>query len=60
VIRDLLPHAPPSEAVADYDPATEELVVNYRLAAHVAEPDKAPDKTSFPIRIRISFHVCSF
>jgi hypothetical protein len=43
VIRDLLPHAPPSEAAAEYDPATEELVVNYRIAAHVAEPEKAPD-----------------
>jgi secreted protein with Ig-like and vWFA domain len=43
VIRDLLPHAPPSEATAEYDPATEELVINYRLAAHVAEPAKTPD-----------------
>ena len=43
VIRDLLPHAPPSEAVAEYDPATEELVIDYRLAAHVTEPAKTPD-----------------
>ena len=43
VIRDLLPHAPPSEATAEYDSATEELVIHYRLAAHVAEPAKTPD-----------------
>jgi Ca-activated chloride channel family protein len=43
LIRDLLPHAPPSEATAEYDPASEELVIDYRLAAHVTEPSKTPD-----------------
>jgi uncharacterized membrane protein len=43
VIRDLLPHAPPSEAAAEYDPATEELVVNYHLGRQVPEPALIPD-----------------
>ncbi len=43
VIRDLLPHADSGEAVADYDPATGDLVVTYRLGSQVAEPAKVPD-----------------
>ena len=43
ILRDLLPHAPPSEANAEYDSATGDLVVNYHLGAHVSEPDKVPD-----------------
>jgi Mg-chelatase subunit ChlD len=39
VFRDLLPHAAPSEATADFDAATGELVVDYRLSRSVPEPD---------------------
>jgi Ca-activated chloride channel family protein len=41
--RDLLPHAPQSETAADYDRAGNELVVDYRLAHNVPEPQAAPD-----------------
>jgi Ca-activated chloride channel family protein len=41
--RDLLPHAPQSETTADFDRATGELVVEYRLSREVPEPDKVPD-----------------
>lgn len=43
VFRDLLPHAQAGEAVATYDSANDELVVDYRLAPHVEEPRRAPD-----------------
>jgi uncharacterized protein YegL len=43
VIRDLLPHAPTSEARAEYDPATGELVVNYHLGRQIEAPAAAPD-----------------
>jgi Ca-activated chloride channel family protein len=43
VFRDLLPHAPASEATADYDRANNELVVDYRLSRNMEEPAKAPD-----------------
>jgi Ca-activated chloride channel family protein len=43
IFRDLLPHAPESEATADFDRANNELVVEYRLARGLPEPDKVPD-----------------
>ena len=43
IFRDLLPHAPASEATADFDRANNELVVEYRLAHGMADPDKIPD-----------------
>jgi uncharacterized membrane protein len=43
VARDLLPHAPPSEAVAAYDAASGAITVNYRLGKNVADPAVIPD-----------------
>lgn len=43
IFRDLLPHAPASEATADFDRANTELVVDYRLTANVPEPAVIPD-----------------
>jgi uncharacterized membrane protein len=43
VFRDLLPHAPPSETTADFDPAANELVVDYHLSRSVPEPAAIPD-----------------
>ncbi|MBM3774675.1 MAG: VWA domain-containing protein, partial [Acidobacteria bacterium] len=43
VLRDLLPHSPPSEAVVDYDGAQDELVVDYRFGSHLEEPARIPD-----------------
>ncbi|MGD0772994.1 MAG: VWA domain-containing protein [Candidatus Solibacter sp.] len=43
IFRDLLPHAPPSETTADFDRASEELVVDYRLSRNVEEPAQTPD-----------------
>jgi len=43
IFRDLLPHAPSSEATADFDRANSELVVEYRLAHGMADPGKIPD-----------------
>jgi uncharacterized membrane protein len=43
IFRDLLPHAPQSETTADFDRATGELTVDYRLSREVPEPDKIPD-----------------
>ncbi|MEI9977282.1 MAG: VWA domain-containing protein [Ignavibacteriota bacterium] len=43
IFRDLLPHAPASETTADFDRANNELVVEYRLAHGVPEPEKIPD-----------------
>jgi hypothetical protein len=43
ISRDLLPHAPASEATADFDRANSELVVEYRLAHGMADPGKIPD-----------------
>jgi hypothetical protein len=43
VFRDLLPHGNESEAVARYDGANEELVVDYQTSAHGAEPAVVPD-----------------
>jgi Ca-activated chloride channel family protein len=41
--RDLLPHAQQSEASADFDRASGELIVDYHLSANTPEPDKLPD-----------------
>ena len=43
IFRDLLPHAPPSEATADFDRANNDLVIDYRLSRSVPEPDTVPD-----------------
>jgi Ca-activated chloride channel family protein len=43
IFRDLLPHAPQSETTADFDRASDELVVDYRLSRNVEEPEKMPD-----------------
>jgi Ca-activated chloride channel homolog len=43
IFRDLLPHAPASETTADFDRASEELVVDYRLSGNVEEPAAPPD-----------------
>lgn len=43
IFRDLLPHAPQSETTADFDRASDELVVDYRLSRSVEEPAKTPD-----------------
>jgi uncharacterized protein YegL len=43
VVRDLLPHAPPSETTVEYDPGSGELVTTYRLGRHIEEPSKMPD-----------------
>ncbi|HKD08789.1 MAG TPA: VWA domain-containing protein [Bryobacteraceae bacterium] len=43
IFRDLLPHGNESEAVARYDAANEELVVEYHLAAEAQEPATPPD-----------------
>ncbi|HEY7391806.1 MAG TPA: VWA domain-containing protein [Bryobacteraceae bacterium] len=41
--RDLLPHAQQSEASADFDRASGELIVDYRLSANTPEPGPLPD-----------------
>ena len=43
VFRDLLPHAAATEAIASYDDASGELVVDYHLGHHVDDPAKTPD-----------------
>lgn len=43
IFRDLLPHAVASETATDFDRASDELVIDYRLARDVAEPKTAPD-----------------
>ena len=43
IFRDLLPHATASEATADFDRASNELVVDYHLSASVPEPAAVPD-----------------
>lgn len=42
VFRDLLPHAAPEEARAEYDAATGELAVDYRLGKNIEEPRNIP------------------
>ena len=43
VSRDLLPHVDWGEATTDFDPASGELVVDYRLSAQIPEPSPLPD-----------------
>ncbi len=43
VARDLLPHAQTSEAEAEYDSSSDELVIDYRLGRKVDEPAGIPD-----------------
>jgi Ca-activated chloride channel homolog len=43
IFRDLLPHAPQTETSADYDRASGDLVVDYRLSKNVPEPSTLPD-----------------
>ena len=43
IFRDLLPHGNDSDAVARYDAANEELVVEYHLSSQAAEPATPPD-----------------
>lgn len=43
IFRDLLPHAAESETTADYDRASNELVVDYHLSKNVPEPAAIPD-----------------
>lgn len=43
IFRDLLPHAAQSETTADFDRASNELVVDYRLSRHVEDPKAPPD-----------------
>src|SRR4029077_18798188 len=43
IFRDLLPHAPQSETTADFDRASNQLVVDYRLSRNVEEPATIPD-----------------
>jgi Ca-activated chloride channel homolog len=43
IFRDLLPHGSESEAVARYDGANEELVVDYHLSGRAAEIAAPPD-----------------
>jgi Ca-activated chloride channel family protein len=43
LFRDLLPHAAATEATASYDSANDELVIDYHLGRHVAEPAVIPD-----------------
>jgi uncharacterized membrane protein/uncharacterized protein YegL len=42
IFRDLLPHGNESDAVARYDAANEDIVVEYRLSNQAAEPEAAP------------------
>jgi hypothetical protein len=43
IARDLLPHAQASEATAEYDGSSDELVINYRLGRKVDDPGTIPD-----------------
>ena len=43
IFRDLLPHAPQSETTADFDRASNELVVDYRLSRNIDDPATIPD-----------------
>jgi hypothetical protein len=43
IFRDLLPHAPQSETTADFDRASGELVVDYRLSRNLDDPAAIPD-----------------
>jgi len=43
IFRDLLPHTPQTETAADFDRASNELVVDYRLSKNVDDPAAIPD-----------------
>jgi hypothetical protein len=43
IFRDLLPHTPQTETAADFDRASGQLVVDYRLSNNVEEPAAIPD-----------------
>ena len=43
IFRDLLPHGDESEAVAHYDGANQDLVVEYQLSGKAGDPETAPD-----------------
>lgn len=47
VFRDLLPHAPQSETAAEFDRASNQLVVDYRLSKSIDEPTTIPDIFAF-------------
>ncbi len=47
IFRDLLPHAEASEAGAEFDRASNELVVDYHLGREVGEPGAVPDIFAF-------------
>jgi Mg-chelatase subunit ChlD len=47
LFRDLLPHAEATEASAEYDRASNELVVDYHLGRNVNEPARIPDIYAF-------------
>jgi Ca-activated chloride channel homolog len=43
IFRDLLPHTQAGEATLAFDNASQSIVVDYKLAAHVKPPVKVPD-----------------
>ncbi len=43
LLRDLLPHTAPGEATVTHDRANAELMIQYRLARHLPEPDPLPE-----------------
>jgi hypothetical protein len=43
IFRDLLPTAQPGEASTTYDPASGNLIVEYKMAPQVGDPGKPPD-----------------
>lgn len=43
VVRDLLPRSSAAEALAQYEPATGDLVVDYRFGAGLSEPSVLPE-----------------
>ncbi len=47
VLRDLLPHASSGEAVSEFDSATGDVVVDYRLGRNVEEPSALPALFAF-------------
>jgi Ca-activated chloride channel homolog len=47
IFHDLLPHAPPTETSADFDRASNELVVDYRLSPSVEDTGASPDIYAF-------------
>jgi uncharacterized membrane protein len=43
VFRNLLPHAQPGEATTSYEPASGNLIVDYKMAPQAGDPGKVPD-----------------